>query len=154
MTVEGSGVALLKKRLTQSLRLPPLVLLNEHGAELSEVVGRVVERVEDDGPLVDRERKERDAVPDSLLKPDGEIVSAGGSNHADEVGDGRLRYGYAGEYHGEEATRAGYTTVPAARARRSAIRAGGADGVVRAAARQQPERAERLRASQPRSSRR
>jgi hypothetical protein len=53
--------------------LPPLVLVHQDAAQLGEPVRRVVERGQDDRPLVDREREQLHLVVEGALEPVGEL---------------------------------------------------------------------------------
>jgi hypothetical protein len=87
----------------QPLSLPPLVFVQEYGAEFGELFGWIVERLQDDCALVDREGEDLDVVPLRLLEPVGEIGGAGCSEEFNEsVYDG-WRYRYTGEHYRGEA---------------------------------------------------
>ena len=54
-------------------RCAPLVLVHEHAAELGEPVRKIIERGQDDRPLVEREREQLHFVAQSPLEPLGEL---------------------------------------------------------------------------------
>ena len=51
------------------------MLVHQHAAELGEPVRWVVERGEDDRPLVDHEAEQSDLVSQGALEPVGELVA-------------------------------------------------------------------------------
>ena len=57
----GSGI--------EPFALPPHVLPHQHGPRLGEAVRRVLQRGQDDRPLIDRRRKQLHLVAPSTLKP-------------------------------------------------------------------------------------
>ena len=74
----------------ESFALPPLLFVEEHGPQLGEPFGWILERGEDDRAFVDREREQRDAVVDGNLEPVRERIAAG---RPDRVGEVRYRAG-------------------------------------------------------------
>ena len=63
----------------------------EHRAELAQPLRRMIERGQDDRPLVDRERKPCNLVGCGALEPDRQLVGAGPTNQRSEVFDGVVR---------------------------------------------------------------
>lgn len=70
--------------LVQAVLLAPLKFVQEHGAELGELVGRVFECAEDDRPLVDREREQLYIVVEGLFEPEGKVDGPCGSDDGGE----------------------------------------------------------------------
>ena len=83
----------------ESRPLPPLVLVEEHRAELGEPVRWVFELAKDDRPLVDRQREQLHLVAQGTLEPVGQHVGAGCRDEVGELGDGVVGDGETGEHH-------------------------------------------------------
>ena len=74
------------------------MLVQEHGAQLGEIVGRGLERGEDRA-IVDRQREQLHLVGDGAVGPVGQVVSARIAYEAGDLFDGGDRDGEAGEQH-------------------------------------------------------
>ena len=69
------------------------MLVDEHAAQLGEPVWRILERVEDDRALVDRQGEKLHVLGEGHLEPVGQLVAARG---ADDVRQLRGRVGGTG----------------------------------------------------------
>jgi hypothetical protein len=63
------------------------VLGQEHGPQLGEPLGWIVERAQDDRALVDREREQLHLVRNAMLEPVAQVVGAGSPAERGELID-------------------------------------------------------------------
>jgi hypothetical protein len=96
-TLEKQGGVTIVKRST--IVKQGLVFVQEHGAKLGQLLGRILERREHKRALIECEREQLDLGFERTLKPVGQVVGAGVTDEVGELLDGVVGDGEAGEHH-------------------------------------------------------
>ena len=83
----------------QPLDSPPLMVDEQDGAQLPELVRRIFERQEHDGALVEREREQLHLIGDGTLESVSQVVAAERTHETGEFLEGGVGHGQAGQHH-------------------------------------------------------